>query len=158
MRALDLAHAGLDLGALGRVLVDDLEVVVELGVVRGDRQRAPFHDAQARQAGRELHDRIVGQAGHGVVARARGLAQQHREHRHGVGAVGVDEARAVAEQAVASASAPMSKPLMSCSQTMRDAVVVAGARERATLAMPPRYRMPPGRPSGAPGRRPGPGG
>jgi hypothetical protein len=95
-----LKHALLDLLALLGIGRLDLEVIVELRVVRGDRERAAFHHAQPGQRCGELHDRIVRQSRHRVVAGARCLAQQHREHRNAVGAVRIDQARAQPEQAV----------------------------------------------------------
>jgi hypothetical protein len=54
-----LVHPPLDRGALRRIGRRDLEVVVELRAIRRDRERASFHHREARDDGRELHDRIV---------------------------------------------------------------------------------------------------
>lgn len=97
---LDLAHAGLDLRPLRRILGQDLEVVVEPGAIGADGQRASFHHRQSGQRGRELNERFVRSPGHGVVSGAGGLPQQHRDHRHRVGRVGVQEIAPVPEQAV----------------------------------------------------------
>ena len=113
-----------------------MEVIVQLRSECADRQGATLHHGEARHRGRELQHRAVRHPGHRVVAGPGSLAQQHRDHRHRVGGVRVDQIRAIAQQTLLLGLDPDVEPGDVLQPDDRDAVVIAGPRELGDLGDP----------------------